>query len=67
MKEYIISVDESKKDIMGGMPLTNKPQEFVRCKDCKYLDSEWDYCPKLDKDDVEPDWFCADGERREGE
>lgn len=50
----------------GLQLLPDVMQELVRCKDCKYLDSDWDYCPMLDKDDVEPEWFCADGERKEG-
>lgn len=36
MKEYIIKVDEDKKDIMGGMPLADKPKELIHCKDCKH-------------------------------
>ena len=52
MKEYIIKVDEEKKDIMGGMPLMDKPQELVRCKDCIYYEQKehwanWDGIPIL--------------------
>ena len=36
MKEYIIKIDEDKKDIMGNCPLVEKPYELVRCKDCKH-------------------------------
>jgi hypothetical protein len=34
MKEYIIKVDDSKTDFMGGHPLLDKPKELIRCKDC---------------------------------
>ena len=44
--------------------------ELVRCKDCKYRDPEDRKCDcghgilwQLPRDD---NWFCADGERREG-
>lgn len=45
-------------------------QKLVRCKDCKhYLDGG---CGNVDSQSpsknlmgVKPDWFCADGERRE--
>ena len=36
IREYIIKVDEEKKDIMGDCPLEEKPKELVRCKDCKH-------------------------------
>ena len=59
MKEYIIKIDEDKKDIMGNCPLVEKPQELVRCKDCRHFD----YCftRPIDRDD----WFCADGRKRD--
>ena len=48
MKEYIIKVDEDKKDIMGNYPLKDKPQELIRCKDCKWWDKKenanYGYC-----------------------
>ena len=51
-------------------------QKLVRCKDCKYSyhtlvgDSESDYrvalaCSEIDDREVDPDWFCADGERED--
>ena len=39
----------------------------VRCKDCKnlgYTNSHW-FCKWLNRC-VDEDWFCADGERKEG-
>ena len=39
----------------------------VRCKECKHYDSETQSC--LDGLDgiFQPDWFCADGERKDGD
>ena len=58
MKELIIKVDEEKMDIEGNAPLVEKPQELVRCKDCKKHYNELKcrcggYTPN--------DWFCAGG------
>lgn len=68
MKEYIIKIDEDKKDIMGNCPLVEKPQELVRCKDCKRRGT-YD-CPVYVGGDgmcSEPDdWFCGDGKKKEG-
>lgn len=47
--------------------------EVVRCGECEYWDTTWNpraakngeqYCPATDLYTT-PDWFCADGERRE--
>ena len=60
MKEYIIKVDEDKKDIMGNCPLVEKPQELVRCRDCKrHLENNCEVLIGV----YYPDWFCADGKR----
>lgn len=58
VKEYIITVDETKPDIMGSVPLMEPPKELIRCKNCKRR-LECDYW--LENGD---NWFCADGERR---
>ena len=41
----------------------------VRCKDCKYFLEDGDcFCENIEQYEheksVSPDWFCADGERR---
>ena len=64
MKEYIIKVDEDKKDIMGNCPLVEKPQELVRCKDCKKYNTDECEIDKLEYSPAYGDWFCADGERK---
>lgn len=66
MKEYIIKVDEEKKDIMGNCPLVEKPQELVRCKDCKFFNDYFVECEKNNHTHGAA-WFCADGEvKRDG-
>ena len=64
IREYIIKIDEDKKDIMGNCPLVEKPQELIRCKDCKKRNSWecWQYF--FGRIKIPDDWFCADGERR---
>lgn len=44
--------------------------QVVRCKDCKYFLEDGDcFCENIEQYEheksVSPDWFCADGERRE--
>ena len=43
----------------------------VRCKECKYWTKALIQCNKLTVNGVahctNPDWFCADGERREND
>lgn len=68
-KEFII-----KRDRFGNI---YSQTEIVRCKDCKwstyflgdgYHDEEIPYCRKLGGElgdfRVNPNWFCADGERK---
>lgn len=49
--------------------LTHDVVQVVRCKDCKwyYILNGHDRCDLLDLEarDIKPDWFCAEGERRE--
>ena len=42
-----------------------KERKIVRCKDCKYWDSEVHICNiKVGRFACGADWFCADGKRR---
>jgi hypothetical protein len=66
MKEYVVK-DDGDVMMVGGKIM----RELVRCKDCKYWESE-------DEQDKQPSWlpcvaiqtrsdfFCADGESKEG-
>lgn len=65
MIEYIIKVDDdrSHRDINGGMPLLEKPEELVRCADCKFRvenisDVVEFFCVWMDRC-VSGDWYCA--------
>ena len=72
IREYVIKVDEDKKDIMGDCPLVEKPKELVRCKDCKKYEADkynhgfgdcFGPCDSLPG--VEENFFCADGEPKD--
>ena len=57
-------------ELLKGQP------EIVRCKDCKYYRAKPGYCAydriwQENKGHIwgmycKPDWFCADGKRKEG-
>ena len=63
MKEIIIAYDENTEasPVMGDWV-----GELVRCNDCKYND-DGECIIKAGWFPVKPDWFCADGEREEGQ
>ena len=79
IREYIVKItDEVIPDGFERFENEYAPEgQLVRCKDCKYAyltdDGECKYC-EMEKDDngflIERysswDWFCADGERKEG-
>lgn len=66
-----IGVEEKMKMVVEkiGEPVEAVP--VVRCKDCKYYKVESGQCPANITGDPfyswipDPDWFCADGERRD--
>ena len=64
MKEYIIKIGDE-PDIMGNYGLKENPKELVRCKDCKYND-DGECIIKAGWFPVKPDWFCADGVKKDG-
>ena len=42
--------------------------EVVRCGECKHWDKESTFCLNIEGcygNETTPNWFCADGERRE--
>ena len=63
-------VDESGKITPLPIVFPNCPlkeyEAVVRCKDCKHYDHSMLYCNKFGIQDIDDDWFCADGERKEG-
>ena len=67
MKEYIVQAIE--QETIDSFDAHNAP-ELVRCKDCKFwvgngadIDElpHWFPCKSEMR---QPDWFCADGERK---
>lgn len=67
MKEIIARVgDILMQSGIESMCLTG--EEIIRCKDCRYHNSEpdthGDYCDKIHRSKG-PNWFCGDGRRRE--
>ena len=56
-------------DAMKVCILAKTIAELVRCKDCKYREQEeigMVYCPNVIGGWTPNDWFCADGERKDG-
>lgn len=51
--------------MLEGKPYVNNysEQELIRCKDCKHYRGDKMLCPSALRI-PNPDWFCADGERR---
>jgi hypothetical protein len=43
---------------------TERDEEIIRCKDCKWKGTYACFCKA--KDDVQDDWFCSEGELKEG-
>ena len=69
IREYIVKISD---EIMEE-EITDRPQELVRCEHCQH---SW-YDPEIDAYRCEhpfgltgmphtADWFCADGEPKEG-
>ena len=57
------------KDFSKSRPEWCQMTELVRCKDCKHCDTdtlEHCWCMILARS-REPDWFCADGERKQND
>lgn len=68
IREYIIKISD---EIMEE-EIADRPQELVRCKDCKHGEQLFiDYisCQLSDENESgcyashKSDWFCADGKR----
>ena len=50
-------------EIIAGEERSEHPR-LVRCKDCKWRGTNACFCKA--RDDVQDDWFCSEGERKEG-
>ena len=63
-REAILAV---KSILHSAKPIDAVP--VVRCRECKYHEEEgieMVYCPNMIGGWVENEWFCANGERKEG-
>ena len=69
IREYVVKVtDAFVSDAFQRFENEWAPeQELIRCKDCTYYDPEWvdEECRLLRDFTTQPDWFCADGKRKE--
>lgn len=74
MAEYIVEYPDYLVDEEYVQECINVHERIVRCKDCEYYSSYFGLCnhPLIDGGfegdvylDVEPDGFCAWGERRD--
>ena len=77
MKELIIKVDDPGERVLDGSPKMFEIQELVRCKDCRWGDwsrnGKGEHMILCYNGDTgiedgylhEPDWFCAEGKRKE--
>lgn len=61
IREYIIKISD---EIMEE-EIADRPQELVRCKDCVHWDELTQACNEIDGIFL-PDWFCADGRKKDG-
>ncbi len=50
--------------VTDAIVLLKEQPQIVRCKDCKYYNSLMGHC-KDGRGYPSPEWFCADGLRRE--
>ena len=44
-----------------------KKMELVACLHCKHYDKDMIYCNKFGIQNIDNDWFCADGEEEDAE
>lgn len=65
--DWILHFNDSdvKETAKAVLALLKEQPEIVRCRDCKHWSPEHEgLCPYNDIFTV-PDWFCADGERKD--
>ena len=66
------SYDENRKQAIDIAIKALEQPEIVRCKDCKHRDETTEDCANVDSvcyrnGYIKEDWFCADGERKDGD
>ena len=75
--EFIYNNENKRQVYADAIELLKSQPQVVRCDDCKHYNELGGYCAyswqyqanKLHPYGFpcEPDWFCADGERKDGE
>ena len=67
MREKVEFIESYIKVQGGDYQWNDNHGELVRCKDCKYWSKEHAQNCMIKQGwfPVKPDWFCADGERRD--
>lgn len=66
LKDQESVIEALKSDLDETLTVLGEQAEIVRCKDCKYWDSEEHNCNiKIGWFACGADWFCADGERKD--
>ena len=63
MKEYIMQETEETTPIVSAWKRYEPVAELVRCKNCEYNRHD-NYC-ECNHHETKPDWFCADGVKKE--
>lgn len=64
------AINGMREQINRMIIINSEKVSVVRCKDCKHsYHTQSDYsvilaCSELDDREVDPDWYCADGERK---
>lgn len=67
-EEWMLQAADAIEKLKAFTAADAKP--VVLCKDCKHYNDGWCYNPNTYDDEktrgnTVPDWYCADGERRE--
>ena len=70
MKNQEKEISNISKRYLDLVKVASKKPDIVRCKECKHRDEATSpygeiWCKRNDRS-VDGDWFCADGERKEG-
>lgn len=65
-KRFAATTDKEYRDMEGRPDWCPIKGELVRCGECKHFEREEYYCSRLGVN-CDDTWFCADGERKDGE
>ena len=64
-------VSISSSVLHGAIKLLKEKPQIVRCKDCKYWQTNTQFCTRWSApfatQHTSPNWYCADAERKDGD